>query len=129
MACSISSLSLKDSSFAGSFLETQPKANRATKTSAANLFFVYSIDGKRSRLKVSVSVVGIHFVRCLVLAPKAGHVLWQLVVMPKNGNTNAKASLAEKILQKQFVLTGTCQGKDFVYSFDKEERLEPLHFQ
>ena len=64
----------------------------------------------------------------IILAPKAGHTLWQLVLMPTNEST-AKASLTEKILQNQFVLTGTWQGKDFVYAFNKEERLEPLQFQ
>ena len=63
------------------------------------------------------------------LRAKEGNRLWQLVLTPKEETSVTDASLAEKLQQKNIVITGTRQGKPFVYAFDKEERLAPLHFQ
>jgi hypothetical protein len=65
----------------------------------------------------------------VVLQKKEGATLWQLVLTPKEDAAINDASLADKIGQKNIVITGSWKGKPFVYAFDKEERLEPLHFQ
>lgn len=63
------------------------------------------------------------------VSAKEGRTLWQLVLTPKQESLAARPSLLKKVAEKKIVLTGTWREKDFVYAFDKEERLEPLSFQ
>jgi len=65
----------------------------------------------------------------VALSAKEENRLWQLVLTPTENRPVTDASLAEKLQQKNIVITGTANGKPFVYAFDKEERLQPLHFQ
>ena len=65
----------------------------------------------------------------VALGAKEGNRLWQLVLTPTENTPVTDASLAEKLQQKNIVISGTAKGKPFVYAFDKEERLQPLHFQ
>lgn len=65
----------------------------------------------------------------VTLQKKEGTELWQLVLTPKEETPASDAALAGKVREKNIVITGSWKDKPFVYAFDKEERLAPLHFQ
>jgi hypothetical protein len=110
------------------FIETEPTQTLPLFTTAwvkRKPYAVTLVEIQQSNESIGKTMKG----EDVILSAKEGRKLWQLVLTPKQEVAAGSTSLAQKILEKQIVLTGTWKGEAFVYAFDKEEQLEPQHFQ
>jgi hypothetical protein len=65
----------------------------------------------------------------VVIGPKPGNRMWQLLLSPKNDSVSENSALKRKIGKNPVVITGTWKNKAFAYKITKEEELETVEMQ